>query len=170
MLYIADEICRLYSVRSQGFNAVIMKRAVFWVVMPCSWETARYFAETNRFHLQGKKPAEAGNKTSNMKAVCSLESTYFLPTTRRYNCDTVTFRKHNVYIATCMSMTFDHLQIVTASKHNALVNSCARLLNRAHTKFSQFFTTRFLVKDPNIVFCSRPYWLVNVPQPTHCFN
>jgi hypothetical protein len=53
---------RAIAVGSRRLKAVAMKSAVFWVVTPCSWEAARYFGETYRFHLKRKKPAEASNK------------------------------------------------------------------------------------------------------------
>jgi hypothetical protein len=61
----------------------------------------------------------------------------------------------------------DHLQILTTSNHNALANSCTRLLITAHTKPSHFvFTTRFLVMDSNNVLCLCPYRLANISQLT----
>jgi hypothetical protein len=60
-----------------------------------------------------------------------------------------------------------HLQMVTTSNYDALANSCSHLLTTPHNKSSQFgFTSRFLVTDPNNVLYLRPYWLVNVSQPT----
>jgi hypothetical protein len=56
----------------------------------------------------------------------------------------------------------DHLQMVITSNYNALANSCTRLLTTAHSKSSHFFTSRFLVTDPNNVLCLLPYWLENV--------
>jgi hypothetical protein len=63
----------------------------------------------------------------------------------------------------------DHLQMVTSSNYNAIANSCIRL-TAAHTKFSHFLTSRFLVTNPTNVFCLRPYWLANVPRLTYCSN
>jgi hypothetical protein len=65
----------------------------------------------------------------------------------------------------------DRLQIVTTSNVNALASSCTRVLTTVHTKISQFvFSSRFVVTDPKNVLGLRPYWLVNVPQLTHCSN
>jgi hypothetical protein len=61
----------------------------------------------------------------------------------------------------------EHFQNVTTSNYSAVANSNSLQFTTAHAKFSQFvFTSLFLAKDPNNVFCLHPYWLTNVSQLT----
>jgi hypothetical protein len=58
----------------------------------------------------------------------------------------------------------NYLEIVTRSNYSTIANSHTLKFNTAHTKLSQFFTSRVLVTDPKNVLHLCPYRLANVSQ------
>jgi hypothetical protein len=55
---------KLLHVRFETPAAVTMKKTVVWILKQCSSETARYFEDHYRLHLQDRKATQVKNQRS----------------------------------------------------------------------------------------------------------